>query len=787
MPRKKRKRRLARSSPTLLSSAPMRYHFADCELDPRLYQLHREGTPIAVEPKVFDVLVYLLHHRDQVVSKDELLDKVWPGQVVSETALSRRIAAARRAVGDDGTKQEIIETHHGRGFRFIASVIELTEVATTSLASDGSSVSVTTNGQSREALFDPLPLPTEHEANEHAVSIAPASVTVPPAVAPAPVGTEEVPPHRVGRAHRSRFMTLAAILFLIVTTIGVVRYWPFPFPDTRPPTPSTQSLPLPDKPSIIVLPFTNLSGDSSQEYFSDGFTDELITDLSRIPQLFIIARQSAFTYKGKQTKVQDISREMGVRYVLEGSVQRTKEQLRVLVQLSDATTGEQVWAERYDRPMQDLFALQDDIVQKIVTTLKLQLPLLELGRIVHKGTNNLEAYDYFLRGQGYYFRYTKEASAQARQMYEKAIALDPPYADAYVWLGRAYNVEWGFRWNQDPKILERALALMHQALAIDDSLPRAHSFLGTIYADQQQYDQAIAAGERAIALDPNEAGSYASHGQVLLNAGRPEEAEKTLRQAMRLNPRSLANYPAALGTAYNLMGRYTEAISALKDALNRNPRHQSAYIDLATSYLQQWVSQQEENTQTLPQALAAAQRALALADTSPLLSSFGHVLLGYVYLLQKQYEPARTELEQAIANHPNSALGHAVLADLFGRVGKPDEALRMAEEALRRKPAMVDTHLAFVGSAYYFAGKPEEAIVPLKQYLSRYPNILGPHLALAAAYSELGKDSEAQAEVAEVLRINPNFSLEVHKERAPIKDPATLARVIAALRKAGLK
>jgi adenylate cyclase len=208
---------------------------------------------------------------------------------------------------------------------------------------------------------------------------------------------------------------------------------------------------------------------------------------------------------------------------------------------------------------------------------------------------------------------------------------------------------------------------------------------------------------------------------------------------------------------------------------------------LAASYLQQWAFQQGEDAQTLTQALAAAQRTLALSDASSVLSPVGHALLGNVYLLQKQYEPARAELEQAVALQPNVATSYALLADLLSRVGQANEALRMVEEALRRKPQVVDQHLAFVGSAYYLAGKPEEAIASLKQYLGHYPNILGPHLTLAAVYSELGKDAEARAEAAEVLRLNPKFSLEVHKERAPIKDPTALGRHIAVLRKAGLK
>jgi adenylate cyclase len=199
--------------------------------------------------------------------------------------------------------------------------------------------------------------------------------------------------------------------------------------------------------------------------------------------------------------------------------------------------------------------------------------------------------------------------------------------------------------------------------------------------------------------------------------------------------------------------------------------------------MQQWASQQSADAQTLAQALATGQQAITLSDAAP----GGHMILGTVYLWQKHYEQAIAKMEQSLPLDPNSANGYALLAETLGCIGRPEEAVRMVEQALRRKAFIADTHLNSVGTAYYLAGKPEEAIAPLKQFLSRYPNILGAHLTLAAAYSELGKDAEAQAEAVEVLRINPKFSLEVHKERVPIKEPVVLERHIAALRKAGLK
>jgi TolB-like protein/Flp pilus assembly protein TadD len=543
------------------------------------------------------------------------------------------------------------------------------------------------------------------------------------------------------------------------------------------------ALPLPDKPSIVVLPFVNMSKDSEQEYFSDGITEVLTSDLTRISSLFVIARNTAFTYKGKPVNTQEVGRELGVRYVVEGSVQKASDQVRIVAQLIDTTTGGHIWSERYDRPLQDIFALQDEIVRKIVTTLKLQLTLQEQGYIVRKHTDNLEAYDSVLRGVEYYWRFTKETTAQAQQMFERAVALDSQYAEAYVWLGWTYYREWFSRWSADPQTLERALTLAQQALALDDSLPGAHSLLSWVYMKKQQYDQAIAEGERAIALDPNDAESYQFQAEVLNFAGRPEDALRMAEQAMRLNPRYPPGYLFRLGWTYYLTGRYAETVATLQEFISRSPSHPYGRLFLAGSYVGQWASQQSADAQTLVQALAAAQRGLTLNDSLP----WGHWVLGTVCLWQKQYEQAIGEMERAITLDPNGAFGYAGLAETLSRVGRSEEALRMVEQALRRKPDVADMHLNNVGTAYYLAGRSEEAIAPLKQYLSRYPNILGAHLTLAAVYSELGREAEAQAEAAAVLRLNPQFSLEVHRQRVPIKDPAVLERTLAALRKAGLK
>jgi len=302
------------------------------------------------------------------------------------------------------------------------------------------------------------------------------------------------------------------------------------------------ALPLPDKPSIVVLPFINISEDSKQEYFSDGLTEDLTSDLSQISSLFVISRNSAFTYKGKAVKLPEVSRELGVQYVVEGSVRKAGDQVRITAQLVDATKDQHLWSERYDRPLIELFALQDEIRQKIVTALRVKLTPEEQERFQRAPTDNLEAYDFFLREEevrlrGFY-ETKQELNAQARQLYEKAIELDPRYAGAYAGLGWTYFLDWFFQWNPNrAQTLERAFELEQRAVALDDSLSWAHMALGRVYVWQKQHEQAIVEAERALALDPNNADGYWNLGNILTFAGRPEEGIGMIEQGMRRNPR----------------------------------------------------------------------------------------------------------------------------------------------------------------------------------------------------------------------------------------------------------
>ncbi|HEV8712485.1 MAG TPA: tetratricopeptide repeat protein [Candidatus Binatia bacterium] len=316
--------------------------------------------------------------------------------------------------------------------------------------------------------------------------------------------------------------------------------------------------------------------------------------------------------------------------------------MRITAQLIDATTDHHLWSERYDRPLKDIFALQDEIVQRIVTTLRLQLTLWEQGlQQVRKRTDNLEAYDFYLRGREFLVRVqsetSKEANAQARQMFEKALELDPTYAEAYALLSVTYFVDWFYLWNPTPQVLEQFSELARKAIALDDSLPLAHAVLSWAYLAKRQYDQAIAEAERAIALDPNLADAYRVLGINLAWAGRPEDGIEFIEKAMRLNPR-----------------------------------------------------------------------------------------YGPIYLMN-------------------------------------------------------------LGWAYLEAGRCDEALVPLKRALPLIPNAVDLHWNFAICYAELGREEEAQAEAAKIMRLNPNFSIARVTPFLLYKDPAMLERTLSALRKAGLK
>ena len=355
--------------------------------------------------------------------------------------------------------------------------------------------------------------------------------------------------------------------------------------DSDPPaTLIDEPLELPDKPSIAVLPFVNMSGDPSQEYFSDGITEDLITDLSKVSELFVIARNSAFTFKNKTVKVQDVGKELRVRFILEGSIRKVGNRVRINAQLIDAISGGHLWAERYDRDLVDIFDLQDEVTQKIVAALTLNLTKSEEKQLAHRSTENLKAYDCVLRGMKEYWKYTKEGNSQAQVLFQKAIELDPYYAEAYSWLGLSLLHSWTQAWNKEPQILDRAYQIAKQALTLNDSLSEAHRILGDIYLFQKEHAKAVSEFKEAISLNPNYADALAGLADVFNWAGKPEDAISLIKKAMHLNPHHNAWYPFTLGLSYIFLQQIEKAVDILQRGLIHNPDFLAIHLALAGLY-----------------------------------------------------------------------------------------------------------------------------------------------------------------------------------------------------------
>ena len=384
----------------------------------------------------------------------------------------------------------------------------------------------------------------------------------------------------------SRKTAMAAIIVLLMVAGGLIS-WNIYLQQSKKVEPASVEktvLPLPDKPSIAVLPFDNLSGDPKQDYFSDGITEDLIVDLSKISGLFVIARNSVFIYKGKPVKIADVGRELGVRYVIEGSVRKAGNKIRITAQLVDASTEGHLWAQRYDRDLKDIFSLQDDVTQRIVAALAVKVTEDEQKRLLHRYTDNMEAYDYYLRGLEYFGQLTKETNILARQMLQRAIDLDPQFAAAYAHLGLIQSQEWTQGWSQHPQPLEHAFELAQKAIALDEKLPLGYAIMGEVYLHKNKHEKAIAAQQKAIALSPNDADGIAGLGGILTWAGRPEETIELAKKAMRLNPMYPTEYLWNLGHAYYLLGRIEEAVETLNRARDRSPEYIPVIGYLAASY-----------------------------------------------------------------------------------------------------------------------------------------------------------------------------------------------------------
>jgi len=456
----------------------MKFLFDNHALDTDRRELHRGSERIAVEPQVFDLLVYLVQNCDRVVSKDDLIASVWRGRIVSDSTLTSRINAARKAVGDSGEDQKLIRTVVRKGLRFVGTV--------------------------------------------HAKSN----------------GAE--PAHAAGPLDEVREQSRAG-------------------------------LPLPDRPAIAVLPFINMGGDAEQEYFSDGISEDIITALSKLRWFFVIARNSSFIYKGKAVHLQQVADELGVRYVLEGSVRKGGDRVRITAQLNDVATGSHIWAERYDRELADVFAVQDEITEAIVAAIEPQLYAAENFRAQRKPPNSLDAWDLVMRALSHYWRVTRQDNMVAQALLEKATAVDPNYGQALGVLATSHMFSAHMGWTDLAMVAPIAERAALAAILIDSEDPWAHLALGGVYLFARRFDDCLAEFELALRLNPNFSLAQGYHGLALCYCGRWEEGNVAAHRALRLSPRDpfSAIYCGIAAYAQFVGGNYDEAIRLAREGIRQ--------------------------------------------------------------------------------------------------------------------------------------------------------------------------------------------------------------------------
>ena len=441
------------------------------------------------------------------------------------------------------------------------------------------------SGSAYEQIENKLPLRYEY-LGEHEVK----NIAKPVRVYRAKIEPGEPPEGKVKAKVKSKNWKYLAIAATVVVIIAAAALWQFVLRPTHPPvevaSKEKMAFPLPDKPSIAVLPFVNMSDDPKQEFFSDGITEEIITALSKVPRLFVIARNSTFTYKGKPVKVKQVSEELGVRYVLEGSVRKSGDKVRITAQLIDAITGNHLWAERYDRDLKDIFALQDEITLKIIQALQVKLTAGEQAHVIGKGTENLNAYLKTLQAFEQFLRMNKQGSTMAKQLAKEAIALDPKYARPYAVIAYSHMLDLWFRFSESPEeSMKLAVDAAQKALVLDDSDSLTHSCFSALYIMQRQHDKAIASAERALELSPSGGRALSSFGTALIYACRFSEAVQYFEQAIRLDPFPPSSLFRNLGAAYRGIGRYEDAIVQYKKALKLEPDDLFIHLGLAHTYI----------------------------------------------------------------------------------------------------------------------------------------------------------------------------------------------------------
>jgi len=463
------------------------------------------------------------------------------------------------------------EDLHGDGVNIAARVESL---------ADGGGICLTRSAY--DQVKKKLPLGYEY-LGEHSVKNIAESVRV-YRVLMEPEDAGKVIGEKRGEPRQGQRAALAAVIVLLLI-VGGVLIWRTVSPPVEVASVEKMAFPLPDRPSIAVLPFDNLSKDPEQEYFSDGLTEEIITALSRVPKLFVIARNSTFTYKGKPVKVDQVAEELGVKYVLEGSVRKAEDKVRITAQLIDALKGHHLWAERYDRDLKDIFAVQDDITKNIITALQVKLTEGEQARAAAKGTKNLDAYLKYLQAMENLYHFNRESNALGKQLAEEAIALDPEYPMAYRALSAAHKMDVWLGTSKSPKqSITKAMELLQKAITLDDTYAEAHGWLGFLYSMTEKHDKAVAKAEHGVALNPNSADVHLILGHTLRFAGRYEESIPEYKKAIRLNPIPPNHYLFGLAMSYAMTGQYEEAITWGKKAVLQNPNDFLAQIILTQIY-----------------------------------------------------------------------------------------------------------------------------------------------------------------------------------------------------------
>jgi adenylate cyclase len=391
-------------------------------------------------------------------------------------------------------------------------------------------------------------------------------------------------------AKRKRAVTgLVGALVVVMSAVTVWQFVIAPKPTAvEKADPQKMALPLPDLPSIAVLPFVNMSEDPKQGFFCDGMTEEIITALSKVPRLFVIARDSTFTYKGKPVKVKQVSEALGVRYVLEGSVQRSADRIRITAQLIDALTGHHLWAERYDRELKDIFALRDEIIVKILMATRVKLTEGEQASGIEKyfkGKQGLDCYLKIMEGNDLVERRNIKDNNLARRIAEEVLAMCPEVPMAYLLMANVHSRDYWVDSSRSPQeSIEKGIEMVQEALALDDNLSEAHGLLGYLYTQKREYEKGIAQGERAVALNPSGAAVLGNYARSLNFAGRSEETIPLLQKAIRLNPVGSYDNYTTLGNALMFTGQYEEAVSAYKKAIQRAPNNVWHHIMLAATY-----------------------------------------------------------------------------------------------------------------------------------------------------------------------------------------------------------